>query len=152
MSNASTKSSSTKNNSKVAKGQARSKAVASVTRKAEAKARPTLEGLQAAASKLPQIIRPTYLEFDVPSGKEKVIIRKLPIGVRDTINEFADGDPGKYAGKMVQESLVYPQLTYAQIDEIDVEDFNVIHHYANELSYRKVGEVVKQFLDGQSKS
>jgi len=115
--------------------------------------RPTIEDLEASVADQPKMIRPKFMEFDTPSG-EKAIIKKLNVGDRDTVvNIASEGMPDdemdmeQFCRQAVRLSMVYPLLdTDEKVNCLDSEDFQVIWENVNELSYRKVGEVVKRFL------
>ena len=149
-------SGNTKKNPKAGGTKAAAKPKASGAKGKRSPAIVTLTSLQAKHADKPKMIQPKFLEFGTPSG-DTVIIQKIPVGKRDEILDAAtkeDGalDMGLYAHHATLASIVSVNggnpLTFDEIGMMDPDDFEVIYEKVNNLSYRKVGEVVKNFPNG----
>ncbi len=134
-----------KSNNKSTKAKAQPKAAIKASGTARRK---TLAMLNEEAGLLPPLIRPQYTEFATPSGQD-VIIKKIPIGLRDQIvvestvhNELDFSLLCQYA---IFHSLVEPKLSLENVNLIQPEDFDIIWKEISDFSYGKVGEVVERF-------
>lgn len=147
------KSTGTKKNSSTGKATATRKVDTSGMAKGEAVAAEKLEELEKAAASKAKLIRPQYEKFVTPTG-EWVIIQKIGVGPRDEITASAaiEGsdtlDNGKFAHHVVNESMVYPEISFDDINQMDPDDFTEIFDHAFNLSYRQVGKLVQTFPAG----